>query len=83
MASNMQEDSVPNIEDQAFDTELPPTYDAAFPALSADARPVLANVGSWQPKFQSRQSKSTQVHSFYFLARILFYPFFCEVSPCT
>lgn len=48
---------------QAFEPE-PPTYDNAFPALAAESRPTpptFMHESSWQPKFQTRQSKCTQV----------------------
>lgn len=49
-----------SVDLQAFDPE-PPTYDNAFPALSADSRPDLLHPVTWQPKFVTRQSKCTQV----------------------
>ena len=63
MASNVEEETVPSVDEQAFDPEQPPTYDAAFPALSSEARSdrPLLNSGAWQPKFQTRASKCTQV----------------------
>lgn len=62
MATNVDVDVVPNVDEQAFDPE-PPTYDAAFPALPTEAhadRPIVA-AGPWQPKFQTRTSNCTQV----------------------
>ncbi|KAL8583524.1 hypothetical protein ACOMHN_054840 [Nucella lapillus] len=66
MASNMEEELVPSVDEQAFDPEQLPTYDAAFPALPTEPRtlnPALASSGPWQPKFQMRASKCTQVFS--------------------
>ncbi|XP_025081209.1 vigilin-like [Pomacea canaliculata] len=62
MASNMDGEVVPSVDEQAFDPE-PPTYDAAFPALPSESRHdrPLVNAGPWQPKFQSRSSRCTQV----------------------
>lgn len=57
--------AVASVDLQAFEPE-PPTYDNAFPALSdapqdrPAARSIMAQ-GAWQPKFQTRQSKCTQV----------------------
>ncbi|KAK7477919.1 hypothetical protein BaRGS_00030828, partial [Batillaria attramentaria] len=62
MATNMDVDVVPSVDEQAFDPE-PPTYDSAFPALPTEAhpdRPIVA-AGPWQPKFQTRTSNCTQV----------------------
>lgn len=63
MATNMEEETVPNVDEQAFDPAQPPTYDAAFPALTTETRSDrgLVNSGAWQPKFQARTSKCTQV----------------------
>lgn len=65
MASNMDGEVVPSVDEQAFDPE-PPTYDAAFPALPSESRHdrPLVNAGPWQPKFQSRSSRCTQVKMF-------------------
>lgn len=62
MASSLEHDEagLSSVDLQAFDPE-PPTYDNAFPALSADSRPDLLQPVSWQPKFITRQSKCTQV----------------------
>ena len=66
MATNMEEETVPNVDEQAFDPAQPPTYDAAFPALTTETRSDrgLVNSGAWQPKFQARTSKCTQVMCF-------------------
>ena len=64
MATNMEDEMVPNVDEQAYNPEQPPTYDAAFPALTTEPRaldPALVTSGAWQPKFQSRSSKCTQV----------------------
>ncbi|KAK7093511.1 hypothetical protein V1264_007247 [Littorina saxatilis] len=59
----MEEETVPSVDEQAYTPEQPPTYDAAFPALTTEARSdrPLLNSGAWQPKFQARTSKCTQV----------------------
>lgn len=60
----MEEELVPSVDEQAFDPEQLPTYDSAFPALPTEPRalnPALASSGPWQPKFQTRTSKCTQV----------------------
>ena len=56
---------MPSVDEQAFDPAQPPTYDAAFPALCTETRSDrgLVNSGAWQPKFQARSSKCTQVMS--------------------
>ena len=67
MATSMENDvAPPNIDLQPFEPE-PPTYDNAFPVLATDARLEQANKaftavsGAWQPKFQTRHMKCTQV----------------------
>jgi hypothetical protein len=58
----MEEETVPNVDEQAFNPDEPPEYETAFPALSSAASPRdIVNAGAWQPKFQNRASKCTQV----------------------
>lgn len=66
MASNDAPEVAP-VDLQAYEPE-PPTYDNAFPALATDERAAAAKAtfaaqGAWQPKFQTRHAKCTQVFS--------------------